>query len=150
MHKETLFEEIKLGVSSLVEMAKDICWNEIRSPYQYIITNIVDYEGGNGADRRTKRNKINSLKNPASLEKVIKQLENIYSDLYDINICVYHAHERGTVFEIRYYPKSALDPEFFNTIKENSPMLHMKIAEPHFWAKGNAKFDINWEYNKGF
>ena len=78
------------------------------------------------------------------------ELTRMYHNLYDINLVIYSARKELTVIDIRYYPKSALDHEYRQTVLDKPPMLHCKVAMPPGLDPGFdetiKKFDINWEH----
>lgn len=142
--KDKLEQNLKEATSTLLEMAENSCWNKISENTSYIISEIVNDER-NLFDNRIKRKKANEKKNPKSLEQITAELKDIYENLYDINLYVYQSKKESTIIEIQYYPKSSLEPDFYETIKNNEPMLHMKIGIPPYVNNKNEKYDVNWE-----
>ena len=147
MNKETLEQNIKSLTTKLLELARECCWNEISNDCVYIISEIKDSPEKNFNEQRIDRNQLNKDKTPKSFECTISHLAGIYSNLYDINLYVYKAEKKRTIVEIRYYPKSFLDIEYYEKVKNNEPMLHCKVSHPPYLSETNpAKFDINWEF----
>ena len=134
---------LKEATSNLLEMARNACWNKISDNTSYIISEIKN-DSRNFKRQRIDRNKTNREKNPMTLEKATAELKSIYENLYDINLEIYKSRKEITIIDIRYYPKSALDNSFYETVKENRPMLHCKIELPNYLKDENEKFDINW------
>lgn len=131
---------LKEAASTLLEMAKNSCWNKISDNTSCIISEIK-----NDVPNRTERKKDNNKKKPKSLEKITAELKAFYENLYDINLYIYKSKKESTIIEIQYYPKSSLELEFYETVKSNEPMLHCKIRLPNYQKNDNKKFDINWE-----
>ena len=125
-------------------MARNSCWNKISDNTSYIISGIVDDEQ-NFLVKRIERKKANEKKKPKSLEQITAELKDTYENLYDINLYVYKSKKESTIIEIQYYPKSSLESDFFETVKDNEPMLHSKIGLPSYRKNDTEKFDVNWE-----
>ena len=121
-------------------MARNSCWNKISDNTSYIISEIK-----NGVPNRTERKKANNKKKPKSLGKITTELKAFYENLYDINLYIYKSEKESTIIEIQYYPKSSLESDFFETVKDNEPMLHMKIGIPPLLNNKTEKYDVNWE-----
>ena len=58
---------------------------------------------------------------------------------------IYKSKKESTIIEIQYYPKSLLESEFYETVKNNNPMLHCKVGIPNYRKNDREKFDVNWE-----
>jgi len=138
--KNNLELHLKEATSTLLGMAKNSCWNKISDNTSYIIS-----ETKNDLLKRTERKKINNKKKTKSLEQIKVELKDIYENLYDINLYIYKSKKDTTIIEIQYYPKSSLEPDFYENVKENEPMLHCKIRLPSYRKNDNEKFDANWE-----
>lgn len=147
--KNTLKENLKKATSSLIDMAKELCWNTISDDCVYIISEIDDSVGNNFIERAKIRKKNNDKKTPKSLSEIIPKLHQIFDNLYDINLYIYRALPNKTIIEIRYFLKTSHTPEYYPTIKNNPPMLHCKVATPpyasDFFNTTKMKFDIHWE-----
>ncbi len=141
--KNNLELNLKEATSTLLEMARNSCWNKISDNTSYIISEIVNDER-NFFDKRIARKKSNDKKKVKSLEQITTELNDIYENLYDINLYIFKSKKASTIIEIQYYPKSSLESEFYETIKNNEPMLHMKIGIPPY-ANKTEKYDVNWE-----
>lgn len=144
MEKESIEKELKNATDCLLKMVKISCWNKISNNTSYIISQIEN-DTLNDFERRKKRKLENDKKNPESLKKVSNHLKSIYENLYDINLYIYRSRKENTIIEIQYYPKSSLESEFYETVKNNEPMLHMKIRIPPYLNNKNEKYDVNWE-----
>lgn len=142
--KNNLELSLKEATSSLLEIARNSCWNKISNNTSYIISEIVNDER-NSFDKRIERRKVNDKKKAKSLDQIIVELRDVYNDLYDVNLYVYKSKKANTIIEIQYYLKSSLDSGFYETVKENEPMLHCKIVIPNYRKTDTEKFDINWE-----
>ncbi|WP_298903488.1 hypothetical protein [uncultured Psychroserpens sp.] len=138
--KNNLEQNLKEATSSLLEMARNSCWNKISDNTSYIISEIK-----NGEPNRTERKKANDKKIPKSLGKITTELKAFYENLYDINLHIYKSKKDKTIIEIQYYPKSSLESDFYETVKNNDPMLHCKIGLPNYRRNDTNKFDVNWE-----
>ena len=108
MKKENLEQSLREATSSLLEMARNSCWNKISDNTSYIISEIVNDER-NFFDKRIARKKANEKKQPKSLEQITVELKDIYENLYDINLYIYRSEKESTIIEIQYYPKSSLE-----------------------------------------
>lgn len=142
--KHNLEQNLKEATSSLLEIARNSCWNKISDNTSYIISEIVNDER-NFFDKRIIHKTADERKLPKSLEQITAELKAIYENLYDINLYIYKSEKESTIIEIQYYPKSSLEPDFYETVKENNPMLHCKIGLPNYRRNDTDKFDINWE-----
>lgn len=141
MTQKNLQTNIELSLANLLKLAEISCWNKISNNYLFIFSEIKDSDfqyhkkGGGNTNKRS---------GLLDLNLVTEMLEKEYADLYDINFYIFKAKKFHTIIEIQYYRKSSLDKEFFETIKDNQPMFHSKIAMP-MYAKDGKKFDINWK-----
>ncbi|MCT2409375.1 hypothetical protein NZD88_17635 [Chryseobacterium antibioticum] len=147
MNPESLEENIQIIAVKLIKLAEDQCWNKISHHLTFIVSDFNEF-GENFHERRKLRNKVNRYKTPLPLDKAIKMLKNEYHDLYDINLYIYKALQNETIIEIQYFRKSNMESAYYEKIKNDTPMLHAKIAYPHYaWNEG--KFDVNWESKEG-
>lgn len=144
MENTSLELKLKKATSSLLELARNSCWNKISENTSFIISEIKN-EGQNSFDLRKIRKKENDKKTPKSLDIVTAKLNTFYKDLYDINLYIYKSKKKSTIIEIQYYPKSRLDIDFYETIKDRDPMIHSKIGIPPYAFHKAKKYDINWE-----
>ncbi|WP_298782758.1 hypothetical protein, partial [uncultured Polaribacter sp.] len=151
LKKIELQEKIRKATSSLIDMAKDMCWNKISENYEYIKSEIDESIGKNSFERAKIRKKVNDKKTAKSLSEIVSELNAIYENLYDINLHIYKSLPNKTIIEIRYFLKTSHTAEFYPTIKNNSPMLHCKVGIPPYFSKhpNSAEkqkiFDVNWE-----
>jgi hypothetical protein len=147
MTKDTLQKEIEEGIPKLVDIARELSWNKISDNCKFILSEIKDGEE-NFHVQRVSRKKENDKKVPVTLPEMMLALQNLYDNLYDINLHIYRAKKSLTVVDIRYYPKSSLDPYYRQKVVHNPPMLHCKIAQPPWLTDKKQKFDINWEHKQ--
>jgi len=142
---DTIDKDLKSLTDNLLKMARNLTWNNISNNCKYILTEIIDSEK-NFSEQNKLRRQLNKLKIPKDLNQIVPDLEAIFENIYDLNLYVYKAKSELTIIEIQYYPKTALTVDFFEKIKDNSPMLHCKIAIPQYADDNKTKFDINWEF----
>ena len=142
--KNNLELNLKEATSTLLEMARNSCWNNISENTSYIISEIKN-DSRNFNIQRIKKNQVNRKKKPVSLEKITTELISIYQNLYDINLEIYKSQKNKTIVDIRYYPKSALESDYYEKVKNNEPMLHCKVRIPPYVSDKSKKFDVNWE-----
>ena len=142
---DTLDKDLKCLTDDLLEMARNLTWNEISNDCRYILTEIIDSDK-NFFEQRKLRKRLNDLKIPKDLNLIVPDLKTVFDNIYDLNLYVYKAKAEQTIIEIQYYPKSSLDKVYFEKVKNNKPMLHCKIATPPYADDNKIKFDINWEH----
>lgn len=142
--KNNLEQNLKEATSTLLEMARNSCWNKISDNITYLISEIKNDEL-NAFDKRKERKKENEKRIAKSLEQISTELKAIYKNLYDINLYIYKSEKENTIIEIQYFPKSSLESDFYETIKYNEPMLHCKIGIPPYVNNKSEKYDVNWE-----
>ena len=145
MTKENLHNDLKDATVKLLELARDHSWNTISDNCLYIISEIKNSTGKSFFEQRKIRKKINQNKEPKPLQLIVMELAAIYEYLYDVNLYIYKATSNSTVVEIQFYPKSSLDKDYLEKVKNNEPMLHAKVAIPSYSNESKSKFDINWE-----
>ena len=149
MSLDTLLDRLNAAVPTLLTMAKDLTWNKIPENCKFILTEINNNDQ-NFHEQRRLTIKENDNKIPETLDKISLTLGEIYDNLYDINLQIYRTKKKMTVINIRYYPKSSLDKDYREKIKDNQPMLHCKVAMPPWLSGKKEKFDINWQHNEGW
>lgn len=148
MTSKTLEKEIKEAVPKLLDMARELTWNDIPDKCKFILTEIKN-STENFHVQRLLRIKENDKKIPIAFSEVRPTLQNLYDNLYDINLHVYRVKKHFTVVDIRYYPKSSLDQEYRQQVLHSPPMLHCKVAQPPWLTDDKEeKFDINWEHKQ--
>lgn len=125
-------------------MARELSWNKISDNCKFILSEIKNSEE-NFHVQRVSIKKENDKKVPIIFSEIMLPLQNLYDNLYDINLHIYKADRHLTVIDIRYYPKSSLDPDYRQKVIQNPPMLHCKVAQPPWLTDKKEKFDINWE-----
>lgn len=148
MHLNTnknIEEQIGNLTISLLEMVNLYCWNDISENLVYILSDISKVEGENFFIQRRNKNKLNKKAKPKNFNEAILNLKEIYDSIYDINLYVYKSEKYRTIIDIRYFPKSELDPDHLKTVVNITPMLHCKIAHPPYFKNEEKKFDVNWE-----
>lgn len=144
--KNNLEINLKKATSNLIEMARNSCCNEISENTSYIISEIKN-DLLNFKIQRIEKNKTNKKKKAVTLKEVTAELKLIYEDLYDINLEIYKSQKNKTIIDIRYYLKSTLEPDYYEKVKNNDPMLHCKIGIPPYVVDKSKKYDVNWERN---
>ena len=143
MTKKTLEDDLIEASKALVNLAREICWNEISDNFFYILSEIKN-SSENFDIQRKQRSLQNSKKIPLRLHSLIPELEKLYPELYDINLYIYKAESDKTVIDIRYYSKNLLDSSYGAKVADLAPMLHCKVSHPLAHQEGK-KFDVNWE-----
>lgn len=134
---------LKEASFSLLDMVRNSCWNNVSNNVLYILSEIKNDEL-NPKQQLKIREKLNNQKNPISLEEVSTQLQQMYDNLYDINLEIYYSKRNLTIIEIRYYLKSSLDTNFLKTVINTPPMLHCKVGIPPYAMFKTKKYDVNW------
>ena len=142
---EKTIESLK---EKLLELAREFCWNEISDNCVYILTEIRNDNNKNFLEQVAERKKVNERKVPKQFDKAVKELFEMYSLLYDINLYVFKAEKERTIVEIQYFLKSRLDKEFQETVKNKESMFHCKLPSPPYHHDKTEKFDINWHLHK--
>ncbi len=148
MTPATLENEIKEAIPRLFTMVRNHTRNYISENYKVILSEIIDNDE-NLYEKQKKRKKENDKKTPVTLSALMPTLLALYNNLYDINLHIYKATKKYTIIDIRYYPKSSLDPEYRQTVLQKPPMLHCKVLYPMWLSDKKEKFDINWEHYEG-
>ncbi len=147
MTLNTFQKEIEGAVPKLLEMARELTWNKIPDNCKFILTEIKDSQENFHVQRQLLK-KENDKKVPLTLQELMPALQNLYDNLYDINLHIYRATKNVTIIDVRYYPKSSLDQEYRLKVLGNTPMLHCKVAMPPWLSDKKEKFDINWEHKQ--
>ncbi|WP_196887960.1 hypothetical protein [Aureivirga sp. CE67] len=141
MTKDNFQYKLKSASNSLIETARKHAWNSISENCLYILS---EYNK-NDSTLNSKEKKVKNLKKtPISLEEIIPSLEKIYDDLYEIDLIFFKSKSKFTIIEILYIRKSSFEKVYYETIKNNSPMLHCKVQLPPYLKQKEKKFDINW------
>src|SRR5687767_12402204 len=102
MTRETLQKEIEEAVTKLLDLSRALSWNKISNDCRFIMSEITGSEE-NFHVQRVLRKKENDKKVPVTFQEIMLLLENLYDNLYDINLHIYRAENRLTVIDIRYY-----------------------------------------------
>lgn len=149
MNVESLHKQIEAAIPALLNLARETTYNNISSNCLFILTQIKDVEG-NVFIRNQLEKKENDAKIPVTLDELMPAIEQLHDDFYDINLEIYRAKKDVTIIDFRYYPKSSLDEDYREKVKDRPPMLHCKVAHPFWLANPKDKFDINWKHDEGF
>lgn len=145
MTPSTLEKEIKELSIELLRLAEELTWNKISGNCRFILSEIKN-SNQNFDIRRKIMIKENDKKKPAILPELMPVLQELYKNIYDINLEIYKATKTMTIIDIRYYLKTSLDKDYMQTVLHNPPMLHCKVALPPGQHGKEAKFDINWQH----
>lgn len=151
MNKENLETKIADATTSLITIASELCWNTTSTNCYYLLSEIDETSGKNLFEGNKIRKEVNEGKTPKSLQEITQDLAFLYDNLYDINFYIYKASKDKTIIEIKYFLKTSHTKDFYETIKNNDPMWHCKIAIPPYLnaigktAKEEKKFDVNWQ-----
>lgn len=127
MTKETLYTAIEEATAELLDLGRALSWNKIADNCKFILTEIIDGQH-NFHVQRVLRKKENDKKVALPFSEIIPPLQNLYDDLYDINLHIYRAGKRLTIIDIRYYLKSSLNSTYRQKVSDTHPMLHCKVA----------------------
>lgn len=144
MKKENLHKEISGAVRSLVNMARESTFNKISDNCMYILSEIKNSEK-NFFEQNKIRKIENNKKTPKHFADIIKDLENLYADLYDVNLYIYKTNKNSTIIEIQYFTRSSLNIQYQKISDPKETMLHCKIPLPPYVSTNKEKFDINWQ-----
>jgi hypothetical protein len=145
MSSDTLHESINSAVPTLFSLATDLTWNKISNNYKFILSEIQESEL-NFHEQCLATTIENDKKIPENLDKISAQLKEIYENLHEINLQIYRAKKNLTIIDIRYYPKSSLDKDYRETIKNKQLILHCKVPMPPWLSDKKETFDINWQH----
>jgi hypothetical protein len=146
MNLTTIQQEIEEAIPKLLGMARELAWNKISDNCKFILTEIKDSSNNFHTMRSLIKNE-NDRKYPAKLQELIPALQQLYSNIHDINLYIYKTKRTLTTIDIRYYLKSSLDDEYRQKVFKDPPMLHLKVAIPPWVAGKKEKFNINWEHH---
>ena len=145
MKRENIYKDIEGATKKLLEISKELSFNNISDNCSFIISEIK------GSFSPVKnyyqiRKVENDKKTPKSLQGIVNDIEKIYDDLYDVNLYIYKAKRDATIVEVQYFLRSSLDIEYQKDNANQETMLHCKVSLPVYVATDrNQKFDINWE-----
>ncbi len=145
MKKESIEKELLEMVKKLLGLARDLTWNSISDNCLYIISEIKHSDKNFFEQFKTRVNE-NNKKKPKTLTEVVAVIENLYSNLYDLNLYVYKANKNFTLIEIRYSPRSSLDKDYRKIVETKETMLHCKVDTPAYYTETKEKFDIHWQF----
>ena len=100
MISATLQKQIEEALSQLLAMAKELTWNDPSANCRFILSEISHTEDPFFRQRppfKTGKQK----KAPLSLEQAMSLLQQLYADLYDVNLSAYRATKSETIIDIR-------------------------------------------------
>ena len=151
MTPDRVYADLEQLIPRLLEMARGLTWNRISDNCLFIISEIRDTPINAHARRKIIRQQ-NDAKQPVPLHALLSALRQLYPNLHDINLHIYHATRDRTIIDIRYYPRTSLPEAYCQQVAAHPPMLHGKVATPPWLASGakGEKFDINWERRVGW
>lgn len=145
MKKTSLNRELEQATLKLLEMARNSCWNKISKNCEFILSEINKDATTNFFEERKLRKNENSNKTPTSLNETVNSLKEIYDNLYDVNLYIFHAKKNKTIIDVRYFLKSRLEHTYQEEAIDKEPMLHCKIGIPPYHIDKENKYDVNWE-----
>lgn len=148
MNQTEFKEKIIELLSSLDGLVERCCSNSISKNQYFILTEINIHPEGNLHELRLREIESNNKKESFSLEEAISQLFVLYSNLYDINLTVFHALKKSTIIEIRYVLKSHLDESHPCRVSNIEPMYHARLTTPFYLKERDEKFDVNWQHQE--
>jgi hypothetical protein len=136
---------INNSTASLVDLVKKNCWNKISTNYEYIFSRWHEFNSDNFFDARVKRRIGNEKKQPKLANEIADELCKFYMDVCDLNFYIYKSLSNKTIIEIEYYPKTSLEKELLEMVKDKEPSIHCKVSIPFYLRKESDLFDVNWE-----
>lgn len=150
MTLNSFYAEINRMVPLLLDMARGLTANHISDNCEFILSEISDLPI-DAHERRKVIKQQNEAKRPVPLSALMPALCQLYPNLHDVNLFIYHATCDRTIIDIRYYPRTSLSKVHRQQVAANPPMLHCKVATPPWLslATKTRKFDINWERRIG-
>jgi hypothetical protein len=143
LKRENIYKDITISVASLLEIARQYTFNDISNNCSFILSEII--QSNNLTDKLKLRKETNDKKIPKPLNKIIIELDKLYSNLYDINLFIYKSDKYSTIIEIQYFPRSSLNKDYQEMSSATETMLHCKVSIPPYASDTKEKFDINWE-----
>ena len=126
-------------------MAKDMTYSHVPENCLFIISEIKNSEENFSVLRKIRINE-NRKKIPKPLIDIASDLEELYHNIYDVNLYIYKAEKGLTIIEIQYYPRTSLEPGYRKSMETQEPMWHCKVYTPLYYSDTNEKFDINWQF----
>ncbi|WP_020538170.1 hypothetical protein [Lewinella cohaerens] len=132
----------------LIELAREVCWNELATDKSYYVITTINPDSY--VKNRLLRVIIRNLlltKRRRSITEVSNYLDSRLNDIYLIELHVLKAKSDSTIFEVAILYKSALDTNFRQQIKDESPAIYQNITmpPPNHPERAKEKFDINWQ-----
>lgn len=140
MNNNDLIKQLRWATNTLLELARETCWNTLSNDCVYLINRISESD-----DKEIKKKKLPRSTELLTLEELAVELEKLYPQIYDICFFIYQAEKSRTIIEVQYFPKSALEPDFLLEVQDQAPMIHHKIKTPPYWRDKTKPFDVNWE-----
>ncbi len=147
MTPTTFQKELETAVVQLLDLARGLTCNNIANNCTFIFSEIKNSDKNQFETQRLML-KENEKKTPVLLEELMPTLQKNYNNFYDINLQIYKSSKKMTVIDIRCFFKNSLDNDYLQTIIDNPPMLHCKVALPNWLTNKQERFDINWEHYK--
>lgn len=140
MNNNDLIKQLRWSTNTLLELARETCWNTLSNDCVYLITRISESD-----DREIKKKKLPRNTKLLTLEELAVELEKLYPQIYDLCFFIYQAEKSRTIIEVQYFPKSARESDFLLEVQDQAPMIHHKIKIPPYWRDKTKPFDVNWE-----
>jgi len=144
MKKESIEVDLSKAVKELLALAGSLTWNHIPERCLFILSEIKNSEQHPRKQFQIKV-KENKSKKAQPLHQLIQELEELYPDLYDVNLYIYKATKKASIVEIQYYRRSSLSDEYKIMKVDQEPMLHSKVMLP-VYNKKDKKFDLHWQF----
>ncbi len=145
MKKENTHKELSDAVQSLLQLARKLSYTKISDNCSFIISEIKQSDKST-FEQTKNRKSINDKKVPKSFIEIVREVEALYPNLYDVNLYIYKANKNNTIIEIQYFPRTSLDLDYQKATSNQETILHYKVSLPNYAANTNQKFDINWEH----
>ena len=139
MNLNSFYAELNRTVPLLLNMARDLTVNHISDNFEFILSEISDMPV-DAHERRKVIKQQNEDKRPVPLSALMPALCQLYPNLHDVNLFIYHATRNRTIIDIRYYPRTS-PTEAYRQQVATPPWLSL--------ATKTRKFDINWERRIG-
>lgn len=152
--RQNLQQNIEEATILLLQMAKDLCWNDITDEVKYVIkrVNLGVENTKNFRNRDKERRKILNKKERLTLDSAIQELSSDFDNIYLIELYIFKARRKETIVEIEVLERSELidpsdlDSEVNKNYLHQNMMLHCKVPVPPYANEDKKiKFDINWQ-----
>ncbi len=152
--KENLKQNIEQATTLLLQMARDLCWNNIKDEVKYVIkkVNLEVESTENFHTRNKRRKKVLNQEKRLILDSTIKELSSDFDNIYLIELYIFKAEKKETIVEIEVLERSELtdrsdfDSEANKNYLHQNMMLHCKVPVPPYAHEDKKiKFNINWQ-----